>query len=652
MEVERSLRVLDGGVVVLDGSAGVEAQTMTVWRQADRHQVPRIAFVNKMDKLNASLAGSLDSIRSKLKVEPLLVQLPQGGGKEGEKLRGVVDLVRMCSYHWTEKSMKEKWGKDFETVQLEGEVREKALKERTVLIDKLCECDDELAEILLARESYESIGPGDVISALRRVTLGGRGDVLVTLCGSAYKNVGVQPLMDAVVDYLPSPCEVNSPTSSSLSYHEDSAAAASLCALAFKTIHHEHRGALTFVRVYRGALMEGEALYNMSQEVPEKVAGLMVAFADDFKSVKAVGEGNIAVVSGLKSTVTGDTLVAGPKAAKDAIAKWEEERDKGETGGDSLALASTSSPYLSGVSVPSPVFYCSVEPPSMRYQQRLELALERLAREDPSLRVSVDENTGQTVLSGMGDLHLEIVADRIRKEYNVDVDLGPLLIAYKESPLGPSRVEVPFKRQMMGKSHEVNMALSVEPMTDTKEAGEGGIDFSLSKASQDLRDVPWWQIKEVRRGVENAVNEGPLLGCPVANCHFVLHSLSASRGAPPSLLSAAGAAAAGEALRTAGARLLEPVMRLEVTTEADKVAAAVAQDLVNRRRGEILETGVRSGMHVVVAEAPLAELRGYSKALRSMSSGRALLGMELERYDVMEEREQIKAIEEVTGFAP
>ncbi len=366
---------------------------------------------------------------------------------------------------------------------------------------------------------------------------------------------------------------------------------------------------------------------------------LTVAFADDFKNVREVGEGNIAVLSGLKDTFTGDTLVTSSAVAKDVTKKWLAAKEKLGSGSDAQ------SPYLSGMSVPSPVFYCSVEPPSLMYQKQLELALRNLSKEDPSLGVSSDKDTGQTVLSGMGELHLEVVLDRIRGEYKVDAELGPFLIAYREAPVEAARRKVPFKRQMLGQKHEVVITLSVEPAE-----GVNRPQLHIDKKSERLKEVPWWQLKEMRRGLENAVTTGPLLGYPVINCRFMLHDFESSQGTPPSLLSSAASVATAEVLRAAGARLLEPVMQLEVATD-EEMAKVVTQDLI-RRRGAVLSTEDRGGLKVVTAEAPLAELRGYSRHVRTVTSGRAFFGMELDRYELMEEREQNKAIEEVTGFAP
>ncbi len=607
VEVERAVRVLDGGIVVLDSSAGVEAQTLTVWRQADSHGVPRIAFLNKMDKPMASLDSCLDSMRRKLQVQPLLVQMPIGRGKD---FVGMVDLVEMKALRWKADSSYDDWGKKYSVEELDvAEMREKALEARTLLIDSLCDHDETLSDLLLQRESYDAITSHELQQSLNKVTLADKANsVIVTLCGSAYKNIGVQPLMDAVTQYLPSPSEVSHP---SLSYYD----AGTFCGLAFKTINHPHKGLLTFVRVYNGSIQEGDEVHNMSKGTNERLGKLMVAFADDFRNVRAVTEGNIAVISGLKVTDTGDTLVTKASVAEAAIKRWTKVREEDEH-------ESAPSPFLSGINVPSPVFYCSIEPASMRFQQPLESALAILSREDPSLTVSTDKDTGQTVLSGMGELHLEIIADRIKKEHKLDVDLGPLLISYKEMPLESVRKEVNFERQMLGQTHTVNMTLEVLPSK-----GVASPELKVAK-NEAMKDVKWWQLKEIRRGVSNAASAGPLLGHPVIDCHFTLRSLTCSRGIPASLLSAAAQEATADVLKAAGTRLLEPLMRVEVSTE-EELASAVAQDLM-RRRGQVVETEDRGGLRAVEALVPLAELRGYSRHVRTMTSGRAFLAMELD----------------------
>ncbi len=636
------MRVLDGGIVILDASAGVEAQTVTVWRQAKRYKVPTIAFLNKMDKPNADLTASLDSMVKKLQVEPLLLNLPitKNQGDSG-KFCGVVDLVEMRSLIWDEDNSAPSYGKEFTVGPVEGDLKAAAAQARTALIDKLCDYDEILADAVLKEESYDLISAKSVKDALRRVIVSSTHDqnsILVTLCGSAYKNIGVQPLMDAIVNYLPSPEDKEYPFLSC--YPQNS-----LCGLAFKVVHHPQKGALTFVRVYAGELQEGAIIYNLTRGVSEKASRLMVAFADDFKSVSSVGEGNIAVIAGLKETVTGDTLTASSTSAQKIMKKWEEK-------GPEKDLAC--SPHLLGISVPNPVFYCSIEPPSVLYQKKLEVALKNLTREDPSLHVSSDKDTAQTVLSGMGELHLEIVRDRIHREYKVEAELGKLLIAYREAVDAEAFEATRFERSIIGKFYDITVTMSVRPLLH--EETRKLIKPRLAMAKDFVNTPKPLHLKEVFRGFESAVATGPLLGYPVVNSQFLLHSLEVSPGTPASLISSAAISATNRTLQAAGVKLMEPLMLLEIVTAAELVNK-VTQDLL-RRRGEVLSSDDRGGSvndgstRVITARAPLADLRGYSRRLRTMTSGRASLGMELERYQVMEESDQNKAIEEVTGFAP
>ena len=400
MEVERSLRVLDGGIVVLDSSAGVEAQTITVWRQASKYCVPRIAFLNKMDKPNADFEASLESIRTRLGSEPLLIQRPIGSGKS---FRGIIDIVGLKRLVWDKDN--NHLGRNYNTIPVTAATENavKIMEERSRLIDTLCDFDDELAASVIETGDYNSVSEEAVYRALRKLTLDSRGghNYLVTLCGSAYKNIGVQPLLDSAVRLLPSPDDV--PKQFLRHYSRDD-----LVALAFKTTHHPQKGLLTFVRVYSGKISEGQTVHNLGKESSEKVGKLMVAFADDFRTVREIGAGGIAVISGLKETVTGDTIVKSKNSGNVAMSAWE---------GSSKSNATC--PLLSGVSIPDPVFYCSIEPPSMRFQKQLDLALSALVREDPSLRVWPDKDTGQTVIAGMGELHIDIIKDRILRFGNV-----------------------------------------------------------------------------------------------------------------------------------------------------------------------------------------------------------------------------------------
>jgi len=415
-EVEKSLRVMDGAVTILDASAGVEAQTLTVWRQADRYHVPRIIYLNKMDKNGANFNNCLRQIKSKLKSIPLPLHHPIG---EGQKFRGFVDLVDLKVKRW--QADKGSMGSVFSTrnvadVDDNEEMMTIVMEKRLDLIEKLADLDDTLAELVLERESLEKITASELEEAIRRVTLEQTG--IPVLCGSSYRNIGVQPLMDSVISYLPSPKDRNH------EFVEAYTANNLLCALAFKIQNDSQRGPLTYLRIYSGKIETGSKVYNVTQNQSEKTGRLYVANADELAEVPSMSEGSIAVVSGLKNVITGDTLTSGV-AAMNTARRWLAEK-KGVAEKDI-------SPILAGVLIPQPVFFCSIETSSLMYQKPLDQALEMLQREDPSLKVSVDSETGQTIVAGMGELHLEVILERIRTDYRVDANFGPYQVAYKET---------------------------------------------------------------------------------------------------------------------------------------------------------------------------------------------------------------------------
>lgn len=598
IEVERSLRVLDGAVLLLDGSAGVEAQTMTVWRQARRNKVPKIAYINKLDKSNADLDMTLESMRTKLGLPVLLTQLPIYDDHTGS-LVGLTDLVKMQDIKWDQDTH----GK---VMTKAPTVRpEEASLARYKLIEALCDHDDLLAELVLADENYDCITEETLDHSLRRATA--NGNALVTLCGASYKNIGVQPLLDGVVKYLPAPEEI----------HHDFLAAANkdqLCAMAFKIIHQPTKGVLTYVRMYSGNIKEGDSLYNMTRECSEKVQNVYIACADQYKAVKEVGPGQIAVVTGLKQTVTGDTLVCSKR--------------------QNLTLA--------GVSVPDPVFYCTIEPPSLAQQKQLELALANLSREDPSLRVSQSEDKTTTILSGMGELHLEILKERILKEYKVDADLGPIMVLYKEAATCKASKTVDFTRVVAGATHHVTIEMSAKPADS--------FQFDMKLDNQAAESVRPWQLKAVHKGMNNAVSNGPLLGYPVVDTAFALHSLEVGRGTSGTMISAAVNQAVLEVLKLANVTLLEPVMKVTLQAETEVVTSIVHDILL--RRGHVDEREDHPVLCRISATVPLSELKGYSTHLRTITSGKAFFGMEFSHYEAMEYKQQAKAIEAVTGFAP
>ncbi|XP_043213991.1 ribosome-releasing factor 2, mitochondrial-like [Amphibalanus amphitrite] len=620
LEVERSLRVLDGAVAVLDAAAGVQAQTLTVWRQSARYQLPVIVFVNKMDKRTADLDGCLRSMHERLGVPPLLTQLPLG---EGAQFRGVVELGSMTRLEWPAGGD----GKKFDSRPLredaDGALWERAAAARATLVEQAAELDDTLATEYLEAASAEEVSGDQVRAALRRLTL--RRAALPTLCGSAYRNTAVQPLLDAVAELLPAPAER---LPDAVKLYGDS-----LCALAFKTVHCRQRGALTYVRVYSGALEPGQRVYNVSRAQTERLGRVMTPSADQLTEEPRVTAGHIAVVSGLRETATGDTLAASQTAASAA---------RRRAGSDGSAA-------LLGVTIPEPVFFCSVEPPSLAKAKALETALERLQLEDPSLRVTQNEETGQTVLSGMGELHLAIVKDRLLREHGVEAELGAPQVSYRETPRAAGRLRHRLARRIADTNHEVELELHLEPESDAP-APPQLLLAPTEESAEQLRTLRPRLLAAAERGVRAALAHGPLLGCPVVGVQPRLSWLHVAPRTAEHVVTAAAARCTAEVLRAAGCRLLEPVMALHVTTAADALSAVLAD--LSTRRAQVRDVRDWHGEKLVLASAPLAELRDYNTALRTLSSGLASFAMELETYCPMAQYDEDGAIESVTGFRP
>ena len=621
LEVERSLRVLDGAVAILDAAAGVQAQTLTVWRQSARYQLPVIVFINKMDKPNADLSGSLRSVRERLGVPPLLTQLPLG---EGPQFRGVLELASMTRLEWPRGGD----GSQFDSRPLEetvdGQLWERAAAARVSLVEEAADLDDTLATRYLESASADDVTAEELTAALRRLTL--RRAALPTLCGSAYRNTAVQPLMDAVTELLPSPAER---LPDAVRHYGDS-----LCALAFKTVHCRQRGALTYVRVYSGALEPGQRVYNVSRSHTERLGRVMTPSADQLAEEPRVAAGHIAVVSGLKDTFTGDTLAASQTAASAAR--------KRAGGADGSAA-------LLGVPVPEPVFFCSVEPPSLSKAKALEEALERLQREDPSLRVTQNEETGQTVLSGMGELHLSIVRDRLLREHGVDAEMGEPQVSYRETPRAAAQLRHRLTRRIADTNHDVELELQLAPEADAPQPPPLLLAPTEESAEQ-LRCLRPRLLAAAERGVRAALAHGPILGCPVVGVQPRLSWLHVAPRTAEHVVTAAAARCTAELLRSSGCRLLEPVMLLHVTTDADHLSSVLAD--LSTRRAEVRDVRDWQGEKLVLSEAPLAGLRGYSTALRTLSSGLATFTMELSDYRAMGQYDEDSAVESVTGFRP
>ncbi|XP_055277823.1 ribosome-releasing factor 2, mitochondrial isoform X1 [Moschus berezovskii] len=617
LEVERCLRVLDGAVAVFDASAGVEAQTLTVWRQADKHKVPRICFLNKMDKIGASFNYAVESIREKLKAKPLLLQLPIG---EGKAFKGVVDVVGKEKLLWNPNSDD---GKDFERKPLLEMSDPKLLKEtteaRNALIEQVADLDDEFADLVLGEfsENFDLLPAEKLQTAIHRVTLAQT--AVPVLCGSALKNKGVQPLLDAITMYLPSPEERNYEF---LQWYKGD-----LCALAFKVLHDKQRGPLVFMRVYSGVIKPQMAIYNINGNCTERISRLLLPFADQHIEIPLLTAGNIALTVGLKHTATGDTIVSSKSSilAASRRAKREGEKKQKENNEAERLL-------LAGVEIPEPVFFCTIEPPSMAKQPDLDHALKCLQREDPSLKVKLDPDSGQTVLCGMGELHIEIIHDRIKREYGLDTYLGPLQVAYREAILNSVRATDTLDRTLGDKRHLVTVELEAKPMETSSLLPV--IEYAASIA-EDLSQA---SREAFENGVNSACLQGPLLGFPVQDVAVTLHSLVIHPGTSTTMISACVSRCLQKALKKADKQILEPLMNLEVTVTRDYLSPVLA-DLA-QRRGNIQEIQSRQDNRVVIGFVPLAEIMGYSTVLRTLTSGSATFALELSNYQAMNPQDQ------------
>lgn len=627
LEVERCLRVLDGAVAVFDASAGVEAQTLTVWKQADKHKIPRICFLNKMDKTGASFNYAVESIREKLKAKPLILQLPIG---EAKTFKGLVDVVNKEKLLWNSNSDD---GKDFERKPLleasDPELLKETIEARNALIEQVADLDDEFADLVLGEfsENFDLVPAEKLQTAIHRVTLAQA--AVPVLCGSALKNKGVQPLLDAVTMYLPSPEEREY---GFLQWYKDD-----LCALAFKVLHDKQRGPLVFLRIYSGTLTPQLAIHNINRNCTERMSRLLLPFADQHVEIPSLTAGNIALTVGLKQTATGDTIVSSKSSALAAArrAGRGEKRHGRSSEAESLLLA--------GVEIPEPVFFCTIEPPSVAKQPDLDHALERLQREDPSLKVRLDPDSGQTVLCGMGELHIEIIHDRIKREYGLETYLGPLQVAYRETILNSVRATDTLDRTLGDKRHFVSAELEARPVEAA--AGMAVIEYA-DCVSEDLAQAS-------REAIENAVHsaclQGPLLGSPVHDVAIKLHSLTIHPGTSTTMVNACISRCIQKALKKADKQVLEPLMSLEVTVTRDYLSPVLA-DLA-QRRGNIQEIQTRQDNRVVIGFVPLAEIMGYSTVLRTLTSGSATFALEFSTYQAMSPQDQSTLLNQRSGVA-
>lgn len=584
VEVERCLRVLDGGIVVFDAVAGVEPQSETVWRQADKYGVPRICFVNKMDRVGADFWRTVDMIRERLGTVPVPVQLPIG--RESGFI-GVVDLLTQQAVTFSEDP-----DQDPTTGPLPEEMIGDVDRSREELIERVVELDDHLMERYLGGES---IGVSELKAAVRRATIELK--LVPVLCGSALRNKGVQPLLDAVVDYLPSPLDIppvqgsHPQTGQPESYRAD--AAQPVAALAFKIVSDPY-GKLAYIRVYSGTIRTGSYIYNSTKGERERVGRLLQMHANHREDISEVAAGDIAAVVGLKQTVTGDTLC-------------DQNRPI----------------VLENIKFPEPVISVAIEPKTKGDQDRMGIALSRLSEEDPTFRVRTDPETGQTLISGMGELHLEVIVDRMLREFRVDANVGRPQVAYRETIRRQSKAEGRFIRQSGGRGMYGHVWLEVGPL----EPGSG-IQF-VNRVVGGA--VPREYVPAIEAGVREAVETGVMAGYPVVDIQIALvdgsyHEVDSNEVA----FKMAGSIGVKDALRKAQPVLLEPVMRVEATTP-EEFMGDVMGDL-NRRRGHVMGMDPRGNAQVIRSEVPLAEMFGYATDLRSMTQGRATYSMEFAHY--------------------
>ncbi|XP_008293713.1 ribosome-releasing factor 2, mitochondrial [Stegastes partitus] len=630
LEVERALRVLDGAVAVFDASAGVEAQTLTVWRQAEKHHVPCVCFLNKMDKPAANLSFSIESIREKLKANPVLLQIPVGSGKN---FTGVVDLLTSQKLIWKPKSVTED-GRVFEAKALDQSDDPDLLQEvseaRTALIEQVADLDDEFAELLLTSfsDNFDGVPSIKLQEAVRRVTLARRG--VPVLCGSSLRNKGVQPLLDAITAYLPAPNERHHDL---VRWYKDD-----LCALAFKVLHDKQRGPLVFLRIYSGTLKPQTAVHNINRNSTERMSRLLVPFADQNVEIPSISAGNIALTVGLKQTVTGDTIVSSKASAAAAARRAQNDSGAGKKRGEHANI------ILSGVEVPDPVFFCTIEPPTMAKQADLENALNCLQREDPSLKVRVDPDSGQTILCGMGELHIEIIHDRIRREYGIETHLGPLQVAYRETILHEVSTTDTLDRTVGERRHVVTVELAVRPVDVTSVGGHCELAFTEQLEAQLQPGIK----EAVENGVHSSYLHGPVLGCPVQNVSTLIQSVTVEPGTSVAMVSACVSRCMLKALRLAGGQVLEPVMSLEVTVGEEHLSSVLG-DLA-QRRGTVRDIQSRHDNKVLLATVPLAEMMGYSTVLRTVTSGNATFSLELDAYEAMNSQEQNTLLKRMGGL--
>ncbi|MDA0369383.1 MAG: elongation factor G [Proteobacteria bacterium] len=586
IEVERSLRVLDGAVAVFDSVAGVEPQSETVWRQADRYKVPRICFVNKMDRTGANFDRTVEMIVDRLGANPLVLQLPLGVEADYD---GLIDLVEMRAIVWKDETL----GAEFTFEEIPADYAEKAAEYRAKLVDAAVEQDD------AALEQYLNGNEPDVATLKRCIRKGTIGGAFVpVLNGSAFKNKGVQPLLDAVIDFLPSPVDVDHVTGHLPDSEEEVSRFTSdeepFSALAFKIMTDPFVGSLTFVRIYSGVLESGNGVLNTVKGKRERIGRMLQMHANSREDIKEARAGDIVAIAGLKLTTTGDTLCSEDKPV-----------------------------VLERMDFPDPVIEIAVEPKTKNDQEKMGLALNRLAQEDPSFRVSTDMESGQTIIKGMGELHLEIIVDRMRREFKVEANVGAPQVAYRETITKSAEIDYTHKKQTGGSGQFARIKLEFEPL----EAGSGFVFEDAIRGG----NVPKEYIPGVQKGLISVAESGLLAGFPLIDfkCRLVdgaYHDVDSSVMA----FEIAARAAIREAIPKLGVKLLEPIMKVEVVTPEEYMGDVIGD--LNSRRGQINSTEPRGNATAISSMVPLANMFGYVNTLRSMSQGRAQFTMHFDHY--------------------
>jgi elongation factor G len=595
VEVERSLRVLDGAVAVFDGKEGVEPQSETVWRQADKYNVPRICFVNKMDKLGADFYYTIDTIVNRLKATPIVMQLPLGSEND---FVGVVDLLTMKAFVWPGDAKGDvTMGASYETQEIPADLQAKAEEYRQKLVETAAEADDELLEKFFGGEE---LSIDEIKSGIRKLTV--NGDAFPVFCGSAFKNRGVQPMLDAVVDFLPAPTDVpaieaHDPKDESKVIERHADAEEPFTALAFKVVTHPFFGRLTYIRVYSGHLDSGAAIVNSTKGKKERIGKIFQMHANKEQPVDSVTAGHIYAVIGLKDTTTGDTL-----------------------------CDSNNQVVLESMTFPEPVIEVAIEPKTKADQEKLGLAIQKLAEEDPTFRVENNPETGQTTIKGMGELHLDILVDRMKREFKVEANIGKPQVAYRETIRRKvDRHDYTHKKQTGGSGQFAKIQFAIEPLEV-----EGDKVYEFENAVTGGR-VPREYIPSVDAGFQDAMNVGVLAGYPMVGIKATLtdgaaHDVDSSEMA----FKIAGSMGFKEAIQKAGPVLLEPMMSVEVRTPEEYMGDVIGD--LNSRRGQVQSMEDAQGVKVVRALVPLSSMFGYIGDLRSKTSGRAVFSMEFNSY--------------------